>query len=123
MCQNKWDSVDFNHVPSNAMHLYGKSKITLKKTKSRKRRHDDAVADRPGAFMRHCSERFTQWREALKTGKIENEDGTVVKVKVNAAQLFPHEVVSRFLVRVCLYKDSVRKWFPAWVVFDQKCSN
>lgn len=93
MCQNQWDSIDFNHVSSNAMHLYGKKTIkSQQEPESRKRRH---FADCPGAFMRHCPERFTQWRESLKMGKM--EDGKVAKV--NAAQLFPHEVVSQYLVR------------------------
>lgn len=117
MCQNQWDLVDFNHVPSNAMHLYGKSKITMQGGKSRKRRHDPSE-DRPGAFVRHCSDRFTQWREALKTGKMENEDGTVVKVKVNAAQLFPHEVVSRYLVGRAKSSDALVE--SQWSVLESE---
>ena len=95
MCDNQWDKIDFNHVPSNAMSLYGKKTITGRKVNQhrKRRRHVTPSTSKPGAFMRHCEERFTNWRDALKTGK--TVDGKVAKV--NASQLFPHEVVSNYL--------------------------
>jgi hypothetical protein len=56
MCANQWDAIAFNHVPSNAMHLYGKSKISSKRKPQTHKRRRDSTEDkkaRPGAFMRH----------------------------------------------------------------------
>lgn len=122
MCSNKWTLVDFNHVPSNAMHLYGKLNIKgqkkvapVSRKRGRGRRGRDPVEEaRPGAFMRHCEERFTQWREALKTGK--TEDGKVAKV--NASQLFPHEVVSQYLVKHATEPDALVE--AQWTVLERE---
>ena len=95
MCANQWSRIDFNHVPSNAMHLYGKSVINgaKKSHKKRSRSFSNHGRSLPGAFLRHCPETFPAWRESLKYGK--TEDGKVVKV--NASQLFPHELVAQYL--------------------------
>jgi hypothetical protein len=118
MCSNKWELVDFNHVPSNAMHLYGKLNIVhVSKSpvsQKRKRSHRDRGNGREGAFMRHCKERFVQWREALKTGK--TEDGKVAKV--NASQLFPHEVVSQYLSKAAMKPDALVE--AQWEVLERE---
>jgi hypothetical protein len=90
MCTNQWSLIDFNHVPSNAMLLYGKSVTVGRKNPSRKRSRS---LGNPGAFLRHFPETFPAWRESLKAGK--TEDGKVAKV--NASQLFPHELVAQYL--------------------------
>jgi hypothetical protein len=97
MCLNRWEEIDFNTVPSNAMHLYGKNHVKGSKDNNtgRKQRkpNDDNNNDNQGAFLRHRHDDFIAWREALKVGK--TVDGTVVKV--NASQLFPHQLVGEYL--------------------------
>ena len=89
MCDNKWDEIDFNSVSSNAMQLYGKKNISNGKKIIKRRRITVERTPKPGAFLRHCKESFTLWSEGLKMGK--NAVGQ--SVKVNASQLFPHEIV------------------------------
>lgn len=48
MCKNEWDNINFNTVPSCAMHIHGKS---------------------GNAFSRHCEERFNKWKQELAEGK------------------------------------------------------
>lgn len=67
MCQKRWDEINLNTVPSCAMHR-------LKK-----------------AFKEHLGDKYATWVASLKTG-VNAETGE--KVKVNAGQLFCHEVVS-----------------------------
>jgi len=74
MCSGKWDSVEYNKVPSCAM----------KKLK--------------GAFEEHDSKRFLEWRKALSL-----KDPKVAKV--NAKQLFPHELVRE--IRIKGFADDV----------------
>jgi Mg-chelatase subunit ChlD len=75
MCSGKWESVDYNKVPSNAM----------------KRLKD--------SFEKHDEVRFKEWKEALKktldvTKSVKEEDDKEeVKVKINARQLYPYEIV------------------------------
>ncbi len=88
MCDNNWDKIDFNSVSSNAMQLYGKKNISDGK-EIKRRRITFERTPKPGAFLRHCKESFIQWSEGLKMGK--NAIGE--SVKVNASQLFPHEIV------------------------------
>ncbi|OQR85780.1 hypothetical protein ACHHYP_11383 [Achlya hypogyna] len=65
MCAKDWDKIEFDKVPSVAMHIHGK----------------------PGhAFQRHLPEAFASWKASLQTGA----------TKVNAAALFPHQVVGRY---------------------------
>jgi hypothetical protein len=67
MCQDRWDEVDLNTVPSCAMHRLRK------------------------ALKKHLGDRFDSWAAGLKTGV---DATTGEKVKVNARQLFCHEIVS-----------------------------
>lgn len=48
MCANDWDAVDFNKVPSVAMHIHGKPKH---------------------AFERHLEDKFAQWKGGLAKGE------------------------------------------------------
>jgi hypothetical protein len=98
MCGNQWDQINFNQVPSLAMHQYGKSTLSAKNSGKRKRT-DDANAN-SGAFLRHCGSRFEEWRGALKKGK--TEDGEVVKV--NASQLYPYQLVSQYVNSGCAFE-------------------
>ena len=114
MCDNKWEDIDFNHVPSNAMHNYGKKLICNQNAQKRSRsktpvqsrcfsRKQRIRAKRqlsrsnsssiPGAFYRHCPSSFAEWTASLKSGR--NADGKVVKV--NASQLFPHQIVRQII--------------------------
>jgi hypothetical protein len=72
MCKNKWDEINYEHVPSQAMKLYGRKSI--------KSKDDDT---REGAFLRHDKERFMEYREDVSTGK----------AKVNVTGLEPHKLV------------------------------
>lgn len=63
MCTNEWDDIEFQKVPSVAMH----------RLKS--------------AFAKHTPEAFTKWIEDVKQGKS----------KVNASQVYPHDLVTTYL--------------------------
>jgi len=65
MCSQNWQNIDYNKVPSVAMARYN------------------------NAFNKHDSVRYGKWRGALEKGV--DEDGK--EVKVNAAALFPHDVL------------------------------
>lgn len=65
MCQKEWQEIDFSKVPSVAMARYN------------------------NAFKKHDPARYDQWKSALEKGV--DEEGNVVKV--NAAALFPHDVL------------------------------
>lgn len=65
MCQKQWENVDYNKVPSVAMSRYN------------------------NAFKTHDTARFEEWKGALEKGV--DEEGN--EVKVNAAALFPHDVI------------------------------
>jgi len=107
MCSNRWEELDFSTVPSNAMHLYGKSKI-----KSGTKRRHDGTEVKQGAFLRHCGSKFQEWKEALKTGK--TEDGKVVKV--NASQLYPHQLVGEYLAHSKAKDDLIE---AQWKVLEE----
>jgi hypothetical protein len=67
MCEGKWDQIQFSHVPSLCMKMHSQ----------------------PGkAFPNRCAEQFGQWKEDLAAGK----NGA----KVNAGQLFAHQVVEGY---------------------------
>jgi hypothetical protein len=68
MCAKEWDEINFNKVPSVAMHLHGKP---------------------DHAFETHLKEKFTEWKRKLVKGE----------AKVNAAVLFPHQVVGEYFKR------------------------
>ncbi|OQR85226.1 hypothetical protein THRCLA_10732, partial [Thraustotheca clavata] len=48
MCAKEWDKIDFNRVPSVAMHIHGKQNH---------------------AFERHLKDTFQSWKDGLKTGE------------------------------------------------------
>lgn len=73
MCQNKWDEINYEHVPSQAMKLYGRKTV----------KSSDEKETREGAFLRHDKERFAKYREDVSTGK----------AKVNVAGLEPHKLI------------------------------
>lgn len=64
MCGNEWDKIDYSKVPGQAMRR-------LK-----------------NVFLRHDSERFSEWTRKLQRGE----------VKVNANTVFPHELVREIRV-------------------------
>jgi len=65
MCQKEWYDINYNQVPSVAMARYN------------------------NAFARHDNTRFGVWKSALAKGV--DSEGNVVKV--NAAALFPHDII------------------------------
>lgn len=60
MCANKWEDINFSHVPSQATSAYR------------------------NAFKKHQAERYAEWSTKAATGE----------VKVNAAAIFPHDVLT-----------------------------
>jgi hypothetical protein len=74
ICANKWDEVNYQHVPSVAMSRY--------KT----------------AFNRHDSQRFDNYRKSLV--KVHDDGTTELTGKVNAGALFPHDIVRMLLNEV-----------------------
>ena len=120
MCGQRWTEIDFNHVPSNAMHLYGKTTLHLHKKRktspltlstSSTQVDDETLTHHssappfdttpntstnitiPGAFMRHLPTEFTAWKNSLKSG-VNPVDGTLAKV--NSLQLFPYQVLTSY---------------------------
>ena len=89
MCEKRWDEIDFNQVPSRAMNKYGKNFIKVYNPQKGRKVEEPTS----GAFLRHCEERFTKWRNDLKRGV----DDQGKKVKINASQVFPHELVYPYL--------------------------
>lgn len=69
MCTNKWEDINFSHVPSVASLRYQE------------------------AFQRHVPEKYDRYVDALTTGSL--LDGE--EVKVNAKTLYPHDVVMAIL--------------------------
>lgn len=65
MCQQDWEKIDYNKIPSVAASRYN------------------------NAFGKHDSTRYGVWKAALAKGV--DEDGNAVKV--NASALFPHDVL------------------------------
>jgi len=70
MCAKEWETIDYSKVPSKAMKNYKK------------------------AFQKHDEQRFGKWQTALQRDDKKTEDGEIVKV--NAKQLFPHELVKEY---------------------------
>lgn len=84
MCSNRWDEIDFNKVPSCAMHK-------LKK-----------------AFEKHTPEEFKEWKKGLKSNT----------TKVNAKQLFPHEILKE------VHKNGFDELSVAqWKVIEEEVEN
>lgn len=67
MCENKWDEIDYNHLPSIAVKKYRK------------------------AWARHDAERYTQWINDLTSDDPEST------AKINAGAIFPHDIVRPFI--------------------------
>lgn len=68
MCAKEWEEINFDKVPSVAMHIHGKP---------------------DHAFESHLKDKFLEWKGKLAKGE----------AKVNAAVLFPHQVVSEYFTR------------------------
>jgi hypothetical protein len=87
MCANEWEEIDFNHVPSLAMHKLMK------------------------AFWKHQPERYGEWVEGLT--KVNPDTGKTFS-KVNAGAIFPHDIISEYLHS--RYGTSVNKVIEAqWI--------
>jgi len=80
MCKNKWDEINFSHVPSKAMKLYGRKNVR----KYNKNKTIDEKCE--GAFARHQGERFTEFLTNVATGK----------EKINVKGIHPHELVDHY---------------------------
>jgi len=91
MCLREWEAIDYSRVPSRAMKNYKQ------------------------AFERHDVERFTKWKTALTSADKKTEDGEVVKV--NAKQLFPHELVNEYYSNRLKAVDTVTE--EQWKVLEQ----
>lgn len=89
MSSKQFDKIDFNTVPSCAMHLYGKNHIK---------------GGKEGSFKRRLPEKFEQYKSNLK--RRVDDDGKVVKI--NASQLFPHQLVMEYLSHGKNHSDIVQ---------------
>jgi Mg-chelatase subunit ChlD len=78
MCAGDWDAINYQHVPSQAMLIYGKN--------SRKRQKE-GEENQTGAFLRHDKERFTEYREQVKVGE----------AKINTTGIQPHQLVQTYM--------------------------
>lgn len=68
MCANKWDGINYSHVPSAAGTLYN------------------------AAFWRHDKDRYQEWKAELAKPVAVDEKP---KAKINVATLYPHEVIKK----------------------------
>lgn len=96
MCQNDWESIQYSHVPAQAMKLYGRNKVRVPNPKTCETDNSDSDEDtynpyvrkfREGAFIRHDNTRFTQYLEDVKNNK----------TKINVKGMEPHKLVEHYL--------------------------
>ena len=73
LTHRQYDRIVFNNVPSNCMAIHGLQQLKYKSTAG------------PGAFVRHCSTRFSKWKQDQVIGNR--------AAKINASQLFIHDLV------------------------------
>lgn len=86
MSQNEWSAIDFNKVPGGAMKKYIK------------------------AFYNHEGERYRVYLDAVNNGKKIVVNGKEVEAKINTKNLFPYEIVEKYLVNS--YSLRVRQLQP-----------
>lgn len=67
MCNNDWDQINYSHVPSVAMKNYNK------------------------AFKRHDEQRFSNYIDSVRTGKVNNDTGKIEKI--NTGAVYPYQVI------------------------------
>ncbi len=72
MMQKNYAEIDYSKVPSRCMHIHGQQMGKKNRT--------------PNAFARNDQERYTEYLNQLKEGK----------VKVNASTLYPHEIMNKY---------------------------
>lgn len=77
MANGKWNEIEYEQVPAQAMRIYGKK---LVKKITGKNKNEENVA---GAFYRNDSERFSEYLRAVKAGK----------AKINTTGIQPHQLV------------------------------
>lgn len=106
MCQNKWDEINYSHVPAQAMKLYGRKKVKIPKNDAydemmvgilaneEKLLSNDTCETREGAFLRHDKERFSKYLESVKKGE----------AKINVSGLEPHKLVEQYMTQ-CSEED------------------
>ena len=72
MCEKRWDEINYNHVPSQAMSKFNR------------------------AFKRNDEERYTSWLDEVYNNTVANKDNDELKTdaKVNAATLYPYQVLN-----------------------------
>jgi len=103
MCANKWAEINYEHVPSQAMKLYGRKSVKQYVKSNTVHESDDqsnpdtesnnntdtntkntkSFIQREGAFLRHDKERYTEYISNVKGGT----------AKINTAGLQPHQLV------------------------------
>lgn len=84
MCAKQWDDINFSHVPSLAMSRYSK------------------------AFGRNAPEKFTTYKEALKTG-------SDPQVKVNAGAVYPYDIAKNVIHGDSQLADEQWKALPNFI--------
>jgi hypothetical protein len=75
MCSNRWDEIIYKKVPAQAMRIYGREKSYIYDP-----HHKETQI---GAFLRHDSDRFQNYLQQVKKGK----------VKINTSGIQPHQLV------------------------------
>jgi len=74
-----YDMIEFSHVPSRCMAMHGRMNMT---------------DGRPGAFIRHCGEKYAEWKSSKN-------------VKLNAGQLDVHEIVAQYMTDDAVVDDLI----------------
>lgn len=81
MCANKWEEIDFEKVPSQAMLLYGRKQVRKYIPKS------EEVKKKEGTFLRHQETRFKEYQAKVAEGK----------AKINTTGIQPHQLVTKYI--------------------------
>lgn len=70
MCEKQWDKINYNHVPSQAMHKFKK------------------------AFQRNDETRYLEWVQAVAENLAKPKEEQDKSIKVNAGTLYPYQIMN-----------------------------
>jgi hypothetical protein len=92
MCGKRWSEINFEHVPAQAMRIYGRDHVTKHGSKEKEQI--------PGAFLRHDEERFRQYRGSVKAGQ----------AKINTTGTQPHQLVKSYIEHTLIDEQIELMW-------------
>jgi len=92
MSAERWGEINFEHVPAQAMRIYGRDHVSVYGSNPK--------ATGQGTFLRHCPEKFAEYRSAVKEGK--------ATIKTTGIQ--PHQLVAPYVNRGQLDETVELQW-------------